>query len=292
MNQRLTTSIAALALAVSGVAAAQEQATVLKRDGTRVSGRFEAWNRDTNTLFLRLSLADQRKIPVGEAAVFEVAGNAENLPANELEAARGSDHVLVLRNGEVLRGRLLNIEGGEGSGKEDEPRILSFKPNGAGEKRAPFSEVRRLYFGNFPSSLTASTSSTTAERAAEEALPPGAVRVAANAGWVNTGFTLTKNDRVQFTTTGQVQLSNDAEDKASSAGSLRGRYAANAPAPALLAGALIGRIGNGQPFAIGNQTAYLPMPGQGQLFLAVNDDPINDNQGAFVVTLRVTRGRR
>ena len=34
MNQRLTTSIAALALAVSGVAAAQEQATVLKRDGS------------------------------------------------------------------------------------------------------------------------------------------------------------------------------------------------------------------------------------------------------------------
>ncbi len=138
MNQRLTTSIAALALAVSGVAAAQEQATVLKRDGTRVSGRFEAWNRDTNTLFLRLSLADQRKLPVGEVAVFEVAGNAENLPANEIEAARGSDHVLVLRNGEVLRGRLLNIEGGEGSGKEDEPRTLSFKPNDAGEKRAPF----------------------------------------------------------------------------------------------------------------------------------------------------------
>ncbi len=68
--------------------------------------------------------------------------------------------------------------------------------------------------------------------------------------------------RTSFTTTGQVQLSNDAEDKASSAGSLRGRYAANAPAPG--AGRrLIGRIGNGQPFAIGNQTAYLPMPGQG-----------------------------
>ena len=57
-------------------------------------------------------------------------------------------------------------------------------------------------------------------------------------------------------------------------------------------GALIGRIGNGAPFAIGDQTIALPMPADGQLFLAVNDDEVGDNKGAFVVTLRVTRGRR
>ncbi len=289
MNRRLTTWTAALALAVSGVAAAQEQATVLKRDGSRVSGRFEAWNRNNNSLYLRLSLADQRIIPVGEASVLEVAGNADNLPASEIEAARGGDHVLVLRSGEVLRGRLVNIEGGEGSGKEDEPRSISFKSNDSGERRARFSEVRRLYFGNFPS--TAATTAA-ANPIVEPATPPGSVRVAGNGGWVNTGLTLRRTDRVQFTTEGQVQLSDDAEDKASSAGSLRGRYAAGSPAPSLLAGALIGRIGNGAPFAIGDQTIALPMPADGQLFLAVNDDEGGDNKGAFVVTLRVTRGRR
>jgi hypothetical protein len=263
---------AVLALAVAGVASAQEQATVLRRDGSRVSGRFEAWNRNTNTLYLRLSLADQRIIPLGESAVLEVAGNADNLPATEIEAARGGDHVLVLRSGEVLRGRLLNIEGGEGSGKEEE---------------------RRLYFGNFPSALSAAPSAPAPQPApAEPAMPPGSVRVAANARWVDTGFTLRRTDRVQFTTEGQVQLSGDAEDKAGPAGSLRGRYAANSPAPSLLAGALIGRIGNGAPFAIGDQTAFLPLPADGQLFLAVNDDEVGDNQGAFVVTLRVQRGRR
>lgn len=294
MNRRLTTWTAALALAVAGVASAQEQATVLKRDGSRVSGRFEAWNRNTNALYLRLSLADQRIIPVGESAVLEVAGNAENLPANEIEAARGGDHVLVLRSGEVLRGRLLNIEGGEGSGKEDEPRQVAFKPNDAGERRMRFSEVRRLYFGNFPANLGGAPAANTPQQApqADPAMPPGSVRVAGNAGWVNTGFTLRRTDRVQFTSQGQVQLSGDAEDKASPAGSLRGRYAANSPAPSLLAGALIGRIGNGAPFAIGDQTVALPMPGDGTLFLAVNDDEVSDNQGAFVVTLRVPRGRR
>jgi hypothetical protein len=291
VNRRLTTWTAALALAVAGVASAQEQATVLKRDGSRVSGRFEAWNRNTNALYLRLSLADQRIIPVGESAVLEVAGNAENLPANEIEAARGGDHVLVLRSGEVLRGRLVNIEGGEGSGKEDEPRQVAFKPNDAGERRMRFSEVRRLYFGNFPSSLGPAVT-TPGPAPVDPAMPPGSVRVAANARWVDTGFTLRRTDRVQFTAQGEVQLSGDAEDKASPAGSLRGRYAANSPAPSLLAGALIGRIGNGAPFAIGDQTVALPMPADGTLFLAVNDDEVSDNQGAFVVTLRVTRGRR
>ena len=292
MNRRLTTWTAALALvlAVAGVASAQEQATVLKRDGSRVSGRFEAWNRNTNTLYLRLSLADQRIIPVGEVAVLEVGGNAENLPANELEAARGGDHLLVTRSGDMVRGRLENIEGGEGSGTEG-TRQLAFKANEGPERRMRFSEVRRLYFGNFPSSLSASPSTPApGSSPAEPAMPPGSVRVPANARWVDTGFTLRRTDRVQFTTEGQVQLSSDADDKAGPAGSLRGRFAANAPA--LLAGALIGRIGNGAPFAIGDQTVALPMPGDGTLFLAVNDDEVSDNQGAFVVTLRVTRGRR
>ena len=52
MNRRLTMWTAAVALAVAGAAGAQEQATVLKRDGTRVSGRFEAWNRNNNALYL------------------------------------------------------------------------------------------------------------------------------------------------------------------------------------------------------------------------------------------------
>ena len=292
MNRRLTTWTAAVALATAGVAGAQEQATVLKRDGTRVSGRFEAWNRNNNALYIRVSLADQRIIQLGDAAVVEVAGNADNLPAGETEAARGGDHVLVLRSGEVIRGRLLNIEGGEGSGKEDEPRILSFKPSDGAERRARFSEVRRLYFGSFPASLGAPTPAPLPPVAPEATLPAGAVRVPANTGWVSTTFTLRRTDRMQFSAEGQVRLSGDAEDKASPAGSLRGRYAPNAPAPTLLAGALIGRIGNGPAFAIGDQTQALPVPGDGVLFLAVNDDQTSDNDGAFVVTIRVVRGRR
>ncbi len=169
--------------------------------------------------------------------------------------------------------------------------MLTFKPNDAGERRVRFSDVRRLYLGNFPAALT-TTPAPTQPAVTEPDVPAGAIRVPGNGRWVATNVMVRRTDRVAFSTTGQVQLSTDAEDRAGSAGSLKGRYAANAPAPTLLAGALIGRVGNGPPFPIGDQTEPLPMPGDGPLFLTVNDDEVSDNQGAFAVTLRVIRGRR
>lgn len=290
MNRRLTTWTAAIALAMTGAAGAQEQATVLKRDGTRVSGRFEAWNRNTNTLYLRVTQGDQRIIPLGDAAVIDAEGNGQNLPETELGPARGGDHVLVTRNGEVLQGRLTNIEGGEGSGKDSDPRIVTFQVSGGGERRVRFNELRRLYLGNFPSSLGPQVQPPVSQLP-EAPMPSGAIRVGGSAGWVGTTVIVGRNDRLQFTAEGQVQLSPDPEDRASPAGSLKGRYPANGPAPTLLAGALLGRIGNGPAFAIGDQTQELPVSAAGQLFLAVNDDQLGDNQGAFAVTVRLIRRR-
>ncbi|MSO51177.1 MAG: hypothetical protein CK533_07130 [Acidobacterium sp.] len=100
-----------------------------------------------------------------------------------------------------------------------------------------------------------------------------------------------RGDRVLFTPEGEIQLSGEADDKASASGSLKGRTVANSPMPAVLTGALIGRIGNGAPFPIGNQSVPLPMPGDGPLWLGINDDQVSDNAGALVVRVIVTRGR-
>jgi len=60
--------------------------------------------------------------------------------------------------------------------------------------------------------------------------------------------------------------------------------------PQTLAGALIGRISQAPPFGIGTQNFPIPMPGDGRLYLAVNDDVISDNQGEFSVTItQITR---
>ena len=273
------------AILMSFPAVAQEQVTVVKRDNSRFSGRFEAWSRQNNQIYVRVSQNDQRRAFLDDVLVFEVGGPADNLPAAEIEAARGGEHVLVLTSGEIIRGRLLNIEGGEGSDTPNEPRVVSFRPSSGNERRARMSDVRRMYFGNYPQAGAAAS-------APAAAAPSGAVRVAANQRWVSTGLVLSRGDQVQFESSGEVVLSGDAEDKAGTAGSMRGRYAPGAPLPQALAGALIGRVGNSAPFAIGNMTGPLSPPGQGgELMLGVNDDELSDNQGAFIVTVRVLRRR-
>ena len=65
-----------------------------------------------------------------------------------------------------------------------------------------------------------------------------------------------------------------------------GRQAANAPLSSQMAGALIGRIGDDQPFFIGNRRA-VRAPSSGRLYLGVNDDYLDDNSGAFEVMVTV-----
>ena len=109
---------------------------------------------------------------------------------------------------------------------------------------------------------------------------------------MNTGLNVSQGQTLLFNTTGEVRLSPASDDVAGAAGSKKGRYAANAPIPSALAGALVGRIGNGAPFAIGNQTS-IAAPGTGMLWLAVNDDGLGDNAGEFGVDITVQgRSRR
>ena len=129
------------------VAQAQEQVTAVRRGGQRITGRFEDWNRGTDTVYIRVSQNDQQKFPMADVQLIAVGGSVDTLPANEVQAARGPDHILVTRGGEMLRGRLINIEGGEGSAKPDEPRTVSFQAGG--ERRFRLSEVARIYLSNY-----------------------------------------------------------------------------------------------------------------------------------------------
>lgn len=276
-----------LVLASAAPAFAQEQVTVVRRNGERVSGRFEGWNRGSDTVYVRISLSNQARFPMRDVLVIDVGGDATQLPANEIQAASGSEHVLVTRGGEMLRGRLTNIEGGESSARPDEPLNLTFQAGG--ERRFRFSEVARLYLGNYPQ-----TSASPAPASIPSPAPPATlrVRVQGNQQWTPTNIMIRQGDRVQFAVTGEVQLSSDPEDKAVSAGSVRGRKSPNAPAPQYLAGALVGRVGGGVVFPIGNQSDPIQVPGAGPLWLGINDDAVEDNQGAFDVSIRVIPGRR
>lgn len=114
------------------------------------------------------------------------------------------------------------------------------------------------------------------------------VRVNSQVRWTDTGITVRAGDVITFSTQGQVQLSDNAQDMASSAGSLSGRTAADAPISGVLAGALIGRIGNYNAIAIGNQ-GTITAPVSGRLYLGVNDDHLPDNRGEFTVQVGMQR---
>ncbi len=278
MYQRFFVAFA-FVLALSPVTMAQEpgdHATVQMRDGSKVEGRIE--ELAGTTLFLRVSQHDQRRINVADIALIDKKGGASGLPDTEIREARGAEHVLLLAGGNSVKGRLVTIKGGEGSGAAG-PRTYVFR-TADGERQYGPGEVTRIYFGSYPFEAANSGRNANAELAPAN-VPSGGVRVPATAGWVSTGLNVRKGDWVAFNTTGEVQLSDSSSDRARSAGGAR--VARLAPLPNVNAGALIGRIGmNGQPFGIGDQ-ASVPMPDTGVLYLSVNDDERADNAGEFVV---------
>lgn len=273
LTRLIPAALVAVGLTAAPAAAqAADDVTVMLRSGEKVAGQLEDLAK--GTIYVRVSRDDQRKLPVGEVAVIDFVGGASGLPETELSKARGDDHLLVLRDSALVNGRLTDIEGGAGSDEPDKPRVFVFRTSSGEERRVQAREVGRVYLGRFPA-------------AAGPSLPADTkgIRVPASKDWVATGIYVIKDQPVTFDVQGEVQLSADAGDRAKAAGAMSGRRAAGAPMPSVLAGALIGKVGNnGEPFGIGDQ-GTIPMPAGGELFLAVNDDARGDNQGEFAVTV-------
>lgn len=285
MLQRWVIALVAVWVGMSGAAAAQDRATVQMRDGSRFEGRIEEMT--TGELFVRVSQHDQRRVPVGSVALIDRVGGASGLPPTEIREAAGTQHLLLLSNGSSLKGQLVAIRGGEGSANENQPRTYVFRADGR-EQTFPPEQVARVYLGSYPFGATSANTpaADTAPGLAAGNDTPGAVRVGAAQGWISTGMRVRKGELVSFNTTGEVQLSSNPSDRARAAGS--SRTAPGAPLPNASAGALIGRVGNSLPFGIGDQTS-VPMPFDGILYLAVNDDERTDNAGEFVVSMTRTR---
>lgn len=105
------------------------------------------------------------------------------------------------------------------------------------------------------------------------------IPVSATDRWTDTGLTVRAGDSISIEANGSIQMSGNRRDTAAPAGSDRsapGALVSNAPA-----GMLIGRIGNGAPFAIGARRTIARAPTSGRLFLGVNDDYLGDNAGQF-----------
>lgn len=102
--------------------------------------------------------------------------------------------------------------------------------------------------------------------------------------WADTGLDVRSGETIAIQASGSVGLSDNTSDVATPAGS-RARRAASAPMPSQPAGALIARIGDGSPIAVGTSQT-ITVNRTGRLYLGVNDDYFLDNRGEFRVTVQ------
>ena len=288
MRQR-TNFIAAIAVAAAVAVGAPVSAqntgvntTVVLKSGQRHSGQGLGFRWDKGQITLRTSMADEPRWNPGDVSYIDFGGSPDpNLTLS------GSEHAVVLRDGRVIKGQVLELGAQQNSGDF----LVIIKDQGNQEQRFQAGQVARVYFANPGGAPAAAAPTGTTGGTTGNALG-GGIAVSARQQWTSTGLVVRRGEILEFRTTGDVQLSGDSADVAGAAGSRAAKTAAaNAPVPGVLAGALIGRIGNGRPFPIGDQTS-VPMPEAGQLFLGVNDDHVEDNANEFRVEIRRSSGRR
>jgi hypothetical protein len=290
LRPRTLLAAALLSIAVgSSLAAAADRVTLVLRSGEKITGELDG--QTENRIYVRTTFADQPKVPIDQIAMIDVGGDAINPSADEVAQATGSAHYLIPQNGAPFKGQFLRIEGSQGDA-EPKPSVIVFRKESGEETRIPVSQTRRLYLGNYTPPSTQSTSATSGASSAPLSAGERLVTVMANADWVDTGLTVRQGQAVSFTSSGEITLSADTNDKATTGGSVTGRKAATAPIPTASAGALIGRVsgargrGANAVVAIGDQKT-VAMPAAGRLFLRVNDDHLGDNSGQFEVRLKL-----
>ena len=272
MFKRSILALSIGALMVTGVAQAQENATLTLKSGEKLGAQLIDLGGSGFTVKVN---GTERQIPTNDVSVIDFAGGSMT-DADWRKVPEGQP-VIMLRSGETINGQLYDIGG-------TSPLKITVK-TASGEREFSSNEIGRIVLSR-PSNAVATSGAN-----ANLASATGAgISVSPKQPWTATGLTVRRGEILTFNATGEVQLSGDTNDVATAFGSKSGRKASNSPLPNVLAGALIGRIGtNGQPFAIGSGVS-VPMPAAGQLFLGINDDGFEDNQGEMRVD--VTRANR
>lgn len=295
MRKQFFIPILAGMLALSAAQAFAQSATVVMRNGDRVRADVVDMGRN----FTLNVNGQMRQVPIGDIVLIDFAGDGQNVSGDEVakvNAANGG--YVVMRNGEQFNASLQDFTG--------KPLIAMFS-NG---RKSNVGDVARIYMGsvnNVPGFPQASNNQTVAptdpgtpgwnrgrgrgrdrdsyqQRSAAPANARSVV-VPSNVQWTNTGFNVSRGQYLRFEPSGEIRLSTNGEDIGRPAGAMSARKAERATIPTIPVGALIGRVGNGQPFSIGDTTNAFDMPDDGRLFLGVNDDHVADNSGNYVVKI-------
>jgi hypothetical protein len=258
----------------SGTLQAQVTGTVVLKSGERHTGRDIDYRQDRRLVSVRTGQDSQPRVEVGQVAYIDFGG-APEVALN----LSGSQEAVVLKDGTVIRGQVLEVAH-ENNTDTSSPFLVIIRDSNGQEQRLPVGRVGRVYFAGG----AATAQPTTGTNPATSSTQGAGVVVSGKQQWTSTGIVVRRGESVTFNATGEVQLSVNADDVALPGGAKSGRVSATAPLPQTVAGALIGRIGNGLPFVISNQTSVV-MPAAGQLFLGINDDHVGDNTGEYRVEI-------
>jgi hypothetical protein len=287
MFRRLSIA-AALVAGASLYVMAAERATFVLTNGERKSGEVVFHGgQSRNMIDEQLNLGNDGKeesIPFDRVAVIDFGGDPN---ANEARALPGDDlHLMVLRNGQTERGHFVNMVRGD---------TLQWRNQSGQERDIPIREVARVYLkpsvarnvflGNVPGGGSAIGTG------GGDGPMSATVQVRADRDWNETGMNVRQGERVAFRTTGQIRFSKDREHSAGPSGNRDVRNP-TVPVPNVPVGALIARIGDGEPFPIAAAQQVITMNGDGPLMLGVNDNQWDDNTGSFNVMIRRENSNR
>jgi hypothetical protein len=285
MRQILAATLVTLSLAAASVASAAE-VTFVMNNGDRHTGQLFY---DTGTNVGVIANGQKRMFPVRDIAVILYApGDPSRDELNQLPTSGNPPelerHMLVLRNGRVLHGKVYHWE----------TDTVTFDTT-AGRATYNANDVARLYLNGPPARNVYNNIINSPQPAATGGDgwrgrgrrggggPADAqVRVEANRPWTDTGLVVRAGERISFNTTGTVTFG--ANMQAGPDGNKDMPPNRNYPVPSMSVGGLVGRVGNGRPFPIGSARS-IDMPNDGRLFLGVNDDQLGDNSDGFDVQL-------
>jgi hypothetical protein len=272
--------VTALAIAAPPVWA-QQTATAVLKSGQRQTGTNLAYRVDNRQVVVRTSQAEEPRIPVDQVAYVDFGGTADPPNLN----LSGSQEAVVQRDGSVLKGQIIEL-GHTNKADLNSPYIVIIRTENGDERRLNANQVARVYFsGGQPSGSGGGGGGGGA------ILPSNGreIVVSARQQWTSTGINVRRGDQIEVNASGEIKTSRDPNDRATPGGT--GRMHPSNPIPSASGGTLIARVGNSQPFIIGNQDRF-QVPANGQLFLGINDSVVDDNEGEFRVELRSGVARR
>ena len=228
------------------------------RNGERVAGLLE--DVEGGVVFVRASLHDQRRLPLSDVALIDLVGGASGLPETELSAARGANHLVLLRDGSSLTGRFVDVHGGEANAAPNENHSLIFRTTNGEERRVSAGQRGAHLSGQLPGQRARGRAGAGGSRGSRPLVHDRrstsgrrGARACQHARGRRRRSSCAAASQVRFDVRGRVQLSDDNGDVAEAAGSLRERRANGSPLPQNYAGALIaqgrqlGAISDRQP---------------------------------------------